>query len=166
MSVAAPSFALFARSQAQQALSEEEELIGRLATAKRHVKNQTDAPVLTAAPPEAFLRAQTSGLAIAQLEAYFSDLAQAGHVSVVSASAQPSEQADGPDIVRIQVSVDIEYEALQPLLYQLETGAPYVFVDTLRLRAANLSSDKASSSHHAQMKATLGLKAIWRSNAT
>jgi general secretion pathway protein M len=166
ISIAAPTLALISWSQAERELSDDKDLVDRLAAAKRYVGDQTQTPArLAEAPPEAFLKAQTSGLAIAQLEAYFSDIAQESHASVISASAQPVEQSDGADIVRIQVNIDVDYEALQPLLYKLEAGAPYVFVDTLKLRPANLSLNK-NATRSSPMKATLGLKAIWRSEAT
>jgi general secretion pathway protein M len=160
-----PAMTLLARSDAQQALSEERDLLDRLVASKQHSNKQMQAPGQTAeAPPEAFLKAQTAGLAIAQLEAYFSALAQTNHASLLSASAQPADQSDAPDIVRIQVNIDVEYDALQSLLYKLETGAPYVFVDSLRLRSEALSPNKGRQ-RGPSMKATLGLKAIWRSSS-
>jgi general secretion pathway protein M len=161
----APVMALLARADAEQALSDQRDILSRLVGAKQHGNKQIqDAAQLAEAPPEAFLKAQTAGLAIAQLEAYFSTLAQTNHASLVSVSAQPADQSDAPDIVRIQVNIDVAYDALQPLLYKLETGAPYVFVDSLRLRSETLSANKGRQSA-LPMKATLGLKAIWRSSS-
>jgi hypothetical protein len=161
----APALALLARSGAQQALSDEQDLVSRLVEAKQRANKQRQEPAqLAEAPAEAFLKGQTAGLAIAQLETYFSKLAQANHASLTSASAQPADQSDAPDIVRIQVNIDVEYEALQSLLYKLEAGTPYVFVDSLRLRSETLSPNK-NRQRDAPLKVTLGLKAIWRSSS-
>jgi general secretion pathway protein M len=161
----APTMALLERSDAEQALSDERDLVSQLVAAKQRANKQKQEPMqLAEAPPEAFLKAQTAGLAIAQLEAYFSTLAQANRANLVSASAQPADQSDAPDIVRVQVNIEVEYEALQPLLYKLETGAPYVFVDSLRLRSEAPSSNKGRQ-RGLPLKATLGLKAIWRSSS-
>lgn len=163
--VIAPAMAFKARSDALQALSDENDLLGRLAAAQRRAGEKVgDHAQQTEAPAAAFLSAQTPGLATARLEAYLSDLALTFHANVVSSGAEPADHADQPDIVRVRATMDVDYEALQALLYKLETSAPYVFLDSLTLRPASAPSKRAA--HGAPMKATLGLKAIWRQNPT
>jgi general secretion pathway protein M len=133
-----------------------------LTAAQRRVGDKaSDRAPMAEAPAEAFLSAQTPGLATAQLEAYLSNLAETFHASLTSSSAQQADSSDTPDIVRIQAHIDVAYEALQPLLYKLEAGAPYVFVDSLTLRPAS-----AASKQGAPMRALLSLKAIWRQRST
>jgi general secretion pathway protein M len=161
----APALALKARSDAAQALADANDLVKRLTAAQRRVGDKAgDRAPMAEAPPEAFLSAQTPGLATAQLEAYLSDLAETFHASLTSSSAQQADSSDTPDIVRVQAHIDVDYESLQPLLYKLEAGAPYIFVDSLALRPANAASKRGGEG--APMKATLGLKAIWRQRST
>jgi general secretion pathway protein M len=161
----APALALKARSDAGQALDDANDLVRRLTAAQRRVGDKPGgrAP-MAEAPGEAFLSAQTPGLATAQLEAYLSDLAETFHASLTSSSAQQADSSDTPDIVRIQAHIDVDYGSLQPLLYKLEAGAPYVFVDSLTLRPADAASQRGVQG--APMKATLSLKAIWRQRST
>ena len=164
VSAMAPALALRARSDALEALSDENGFLKRLTDAQHRANDKAgDAAQMTKAPAGAFLNAQTPGLATAQLEAYFSDLAETSRASLASVSAQQADPSDAPDIVRIQASIDVEYEALQSLLYKLEAGTPYVFVDLLRLRPANASTGRPA--HGSPMKVTLGLRAIWRASS-
>ena len=164
VSAMAPALALRARWDALETLSDEEGFLKRLTDAQHRANAKAgDGAQIREAPAAAFLNAQTPGLATAQLEAYFSDLAQTSRASLASVSALQADQSDAPDIVRIQANIDIEYEALQSLLYKLEAGTPYVFVDMLKLRPASVSSSRPA--YDSPMKVTLGLRAIWRQSS-
>ena len=162
---AAPALALKARSDAAQALLDENDLLRRLTAAQRRAVDKAgDRPQASEAPAAAFLSAQTPGIATAQLESYLATVAQKFRANLASSSVLPADQSDTPDIVRIQANIDVEYEALQPLLYKLEADTPYVFVDLLTLRPANASSKRTTRG--SPMRATLNLKAIWRQPST
>ncbi|HLW90837.1 MAG TPA: type II secretion system protein GspM [Roseiarcus sp.] len=160
----APTVALKARSDALVELSDAKDLLGRLTNGQRRPGvNAGDRPQTPEAPATAFVNAQTPGLAIAQLETYLSNLAEPFHASLISFSGEQPDRADTPEIIRIRANIDLEYDALQPLLYKLEAGAPYVFVDSLTLRPSNA---RASGARAANMKAAIGLKALWRQGPT
>jgi general secretion pathway protein M len=155
-----PALSLKARSDALQELTDAQDMLTRLEAA--HQRSGVKANVseeIAAAPDTAFLNAQTSGLASAQLEAYLAQLALAQQASVVSSGVQQAAHSEAPEIVRIQATLDIHYTALQTLLYRLETGTPYVFVDLMTLQPPNTAEQRGS--HDPAMKVTLNLRAFW-----
>jgi general secretion pathway protein M len=160
-SITVPALSLKARSDAAQELADEQDMLARLEAAhQRSGPKPAASEEAGAAPDTAFLNAPTSGLAGAQLEAYLSQLAQAQQASVSSSGVQQANHSDAPEIVRVQAALDIRYDALQTLLYQLETGTPYVFVDSLTLQPPNSTSQSAAP--ESIMKVTLNLHSLWR----
>jgi hypothetical protein len=111
------------------------------------------------APAAAFLAAPTQGQASALLQAHLTKLVGAQHASVTTSAAQPTTRDDTPDVVRLRATFDIGLAALQALLYELETGAPYVFVDGL-----SVSPQRGGQSGAEQplLRVTLDLRALWR----
>jgi len=159
-SIIAPVLSLQARSDALQQLEEQQNMLERLDAAHQRAGKRTAAGGQIAAPETAFLSSQTPGLASAQLEAYLSQLVRAQQASLVSSGVQQPNKAEPPEIVRIQATMDIGYESLQSLLYKLETGTPYVFLESMTLQPPNnasLNGDRA-----APMKVILNLRALWR----
>jgi hypothetical protein len=157
-----PILALHARSDAAETLSDARAQLDRLLVAERRGAAKANGPTqLGEAPADAFLDAQTPGLATAQLEAHVSKVAASLRASLVSSSAQQPDRSDGPDMIRVQANVELDYEALPALLYRLESGEPYVFVESLILRPANSSSSRNAQT---SMRASLGLKALWRAS--
>jgi general secretion pathway protein M len=157
-SVTVPLWSLQGRSEALDELADGHELLTRLEAAQQRAGNRPGAIVQlpTKAPPGAFLNAATSGLASAQLEAYLSQLFQRQQANLISSSVKQADHVETPDILRVQVNLEVAYEALQGLLYELETGTPYVFVDSMSLQPGS-----AREARTATMKVTLGLRAIW-----
>ncbi len=51
-------------------------------------------------------------------------------------------------------------KALRALLYQLESGTPYVFVDALTVQPASAAAGRAAEDP--LLRATLSLRAFWR----
>ena len=51
-------------------------------------------------------------------------------------------------------------EALQRMLYQLESGTPYVFVDSLSVQIPGTGAQRAVEDP--LLRVTLGLRAIWQ----
>ncbi len=157
----APVLSLKARSDALQALMDERDMLQRLQLAHRGAASKGGVGEgLHAAPATAFLNAQTSGLASAQLEAYLSRLALAQQASLMSSGVQQPHQGDTPDMVRIQATLTISDATLQAFLFKLETGTPYVFVDSMILQPANAMTQHAANAP--SMRVTLNLRAIWR----
>jgi general secretion pathway protein M len=151
-------WSLAARSEAAQELSERQDVLARLEAGAR-AKNNAHGPVKFAkAPAAAFVDAPTLGLASAVLEAHVAQLA-AHHATLVSFAVQSSSAPDAADAVRIEASMDISQSALQSLLYELESGTPYVFIESLTVRPAAASQSNAADP---SLRATLGLRSLWR----
>jgi general secretion pathway protein M len=162
--IAAPALTLATLSNAQQELTDAQNLFARVEAAHQRLGTKGRAgDAITAAPSGAFFEAQTSGLASAQFEAYLAQVAADQQASLVSSAVQPITHTDTQDVVRIQATLGIGYDALQGLLYKLETGMPYIFVDSLALQSPNAANAHAASAP--TMKVTLNLKALWHQTA-
>jgi general secretion pathway protein M len=159
---AAPIISLRARSAAAQALADQRYILARLQRAHHQIgfkAEQSDR--IRAAPTAAFLNAATAGLASAQLETYLSKIAIDQQATLISSTVQQRQPTDKPDFVRIQAILSMNYSALQGLLFKLETGTPYVFVDSITLQTAEATTEYAPV-----VRATLSLRAIWRKTHT
>jgi general secretion pathway protein M len=155
------ALSLQSRLDAVQDLSEKQDLLARLeARAKSRPDLHGPAKAATA-PVEAFLDASTAGLASADLQAYVARLADE-HATLVSFGAQPGASEDAADVVRIEASLDITLRELQVLLYELESGTPYVFVELMTIRT---TGPAAEGGEDPQLRVTLGLRALWRRRA-
>jgi general secretion pathway protein M len=147
-----------ARSDAMQERADQQAVLARLEARLRSRVDGHGEIKAAMAPAQAFLDAPTPGLAGADLQAYVARLA-ARHAALVSFGVQASgDQA--ADVVRIEASMDMSLNALQVLLYQLESGTPYVYVDTMTLHAA--SGTAAPTTGESLLRVTLGLRALWR----
>jgi general secretion pathway protein M len=117
----------------------------------------------TVAPTAAFLAAPTQGLAGAQLQAHLQRLADAHHAVLISSGIEPAKHEDQPDSIRLQATLDANVQALQALLYQLESGTPYVFVESLDIKLPGTNAQRAVEDP--LLRITLGLRAVWRREA-
>ena len=152
-------FSLQARSDAAQELDARSEVLSQL---EAHLKARNDARPKSGAvaPAGAFLTAQTQGLAGAQLEAYLQQTAAAQRATVISSGVDPTRHDDRPDSIRLQVTLEMNLKALQAMLYQLESGTPYVFVDSLTVQIPGTGAQRAVEDP--LLRVTLGLRAIWQ----
>ena len=154
--VVAVELSFHARSDAAQERTERREALSRL-EAKSRTKAGS-APV--AAPPAAFLDAPTQGLAGAQLQAYLAQVASAQQAGLVSSGLDAAKREDPPDTIRLQATVDVGLQALQAMLYQLESGTPYVVVEALTMQPAGAAA--ARPVEDPLLRATFSLRAFWR----
>jgi general secretion pathway protein M len=153
------AWSLEARSEAAQELADRQDVLARLETAARAKRGAHGSAVQAKAPAAAFVDAPTLGLASAALEAHVTQLA-GHHATLVSFAVQSNSPADRGDAVRIEASMDVSQRALQSLLYELESGTPYVFIESMTLRPAAASAQ--SGAPDPLLRATLGLRALWR----
>jgi general secretion pathway protein M len=153
------TWSLAARSEAAQELADRQDVVARLEMAARAKGGTHDANAQEKAPAAAFLDAPTLGLASAALEAHVAQLA-GHHATLVSFAVQSNSGADHDEAVRIEASMDISQRGLQSLLYELESGTPYVFIESMTLRPAAATAQ--SGAPDPQLRATLGLRALWR----
>jgi general secretion pathway protein M len=146
------------RADAAQELGERDETLSRLearAKSMRDARSRSGA----VAPAAAFLDAPTQGLAGSALQAHILQKASANHATLISTGIEAAKREDPPDSIRLQATLDMNMQALQALLYQLESGTPYVYVDAL---AVQILGGRASNSADPLLHISLGLRAIWR----
>ena len=156
--LAVPTLALLDRVAAAQERSEQGETLSRLLARARTQGAEHKVRKVEAAPAEAFLSASSMGLAGGDLQAYVERLASQ-HAAIVSIAVQQSAREDPPDTIRVEASLELDLGSLQTLLYELESGVPYVFVDALSIRSA---SGEAAPSDGGTLHVTLGLRGLWR----
>jgi hypothetical protein len=138
----------------------------RLARLEAHAPSGAKgAPTVMPAPAVAFLDAPTQGLAVAQLQSYLSQVAGRHHAVLISSGMQRADHDDTPDMIRIEASLNAALEPLQALLYQLETGTPYVFVVQLEVQQQSAQSGQRGP-RDAAMHVRLVLRAPWRRGST
>jgi len=158
--VAALAVTLRIRSDSLQALAESRETLARLEA--RAPSAAKSGPSVAPAPAAAFLDAPTQGLAVAQLQAYLSQVVAGQHAVLISSGMQRADRDDTPDMIRIEASLNTALEPLQSLLYQLEAGTPYVFV--VQVNVQQQSGQRGSQD--APLHVTLVLRAPWRRGQT
>ena len=154
--VSAVELSFQARSDAAHELAERREALSRL-EAKSRAKTGS---ALVAAPPAAFLDAPTQGLAGAQLQAYLARVAGAQQAGLVSSGLDAAKREDPPDTIRLQATVDVGLQALQAMLYQLESGTPYVVVEALTIQPAGAATGRPAEDP--LLRTTFSLRAFWR----
>jgi general secretion pathway protein M len=145
-----------ARADAAQEMSERRETLSRLEARMRTNGNRP----IAAAPPAAFLDAPTQGLASAQLQSYLAQLAGDQRAGLVSSGGESAKRDDPPDTIRLQATLEMNLKALRAMLYQLESGTPYVFVDALTVQPAGATAGRAVEDP--LLRTTLSLRAFWR----
>jgi general secretion pathway protein M len=155
----AAAWSLQMRSDALQDLDERRALLSRL---EARVKANSDARARSnaVAPAAAFIDAPTQGLAGAQLQAHVMQMAGMHHAVLISSGLEPAKREDAPDSIRLQATLDTGLQGLQSLLYQLESGTPYVFVDSLAIQLPGGTSQRAVEDP--LLRITIGLRAFWR----
>ena len=160
VSVVATAVCLQVRSDAAQEFGERAENLSRI---EARAKSTGDARTRNTAPQAAFLEAPTQGLAGSQLQAHILQMAGADHAVLISAGIQPTKREDPPDSIRLQATLDANLQSLQSLLYQLESGTPYMFVESLAVQLVGAKSEHAEDP---LLRVSLGLRAIWRRSGT
>jgi general secretion pathway protein M len=110
------------------------------------------------APEAAFLAAPTVGLASAQLQAYVTRLVAAQRANLASSGSPPARE-DASDAIRLQATFDMPMPGLQTLLYELETGTPYVFVESLSIQP---QGGAQRPTEQPLLHVTINLRALWR----
>jgi general secretion pathway protein M len=154
---------LQARSAASQGLSDHRAVLARLESQTRSPIDRPGRQIAAVAPDTAFFGAPTQGLAVAQLQSYIARLAVAQQAIVISSGVELGRD-DSPDTIRIQCSLDMSLKALQAILFQLESGTPYVFVESLTAVPEGISGQ--GGIQDPTLRVTLVLRTLWRREAT
>jgi general secretion pathway protein M len=117
--------------------------------------NGADDPGATGSP---FIEGQTITVAGAALQQRVDSAVVKAGGAVLSSQIV----IDGPEakdgFVSLTASVEIAQPGLQPLLYDLEAGMPYLFVDTLAIQSPQVFGEAES----ARMRVIVGVSGQWQ----
>jgi general secretion pathway protein M len=162
VSVLAVGFSLIARSDALHELTDRRELLARFEAQARSRISSGGRQSPAVAPATAILGAHTQGLAGAELLSYIARLAAGQQATLISSGVELTRE-NSTDVIHIQATMDIRLKALQTLLFQLETGTPYAFVESLTI--VPVSAAAQGGTQDPSLRVTLILRALWRREA-
>ncbi len=102
-----------------------------------------------------FLEGQTETIASAALlQRVTSAIARIGG-NVVSSEARPQDRQSTDGLVRMTATFEIEQKSLQPLLYDIEAGMPFLFVNKFVAQAPVSAGDGG------RMRVVLEVSGLW-----
>ena len=159
----AVGLSLGARSDATQELAAQQETLSRLQAHARLPANARSQLVAGKAPAVAFLHAPTPGLAVAQLQTYIAGVAKEQQAALLSSGAETATRDDAPGSIWIQATLELDLKSLQAMLYRLESGTPYIFVETLAVQS---STEGQRQAEDPTLHVTLGIRALWQQGQT
>jgi general secretion pathway protein M len=149
-------------SETLQEYTDRRDMLARLEAAPRSRVDSLGRSITAGAPAGAFLGASTQGIAAAQLQSYIARVAADRQAILISSGVDAARQ-DSPDLVRVQAMMDLPSKALQGFLFQLESGIPYVFVESLKIVPSNAAAQVGIQDP--TLRVTLTLRALWRRDA-
>ena len=106
-------------------------------------------------PGSPFLKGQTATVASAALlQRITSLIASAGGTVVSSEMVQQGAQSKDGYVTAI-ANCELEQDALQKVLYDIEAGLPFLFVDQLMVQSSSAPGENG------KLRVTLGVAALW-----
>jgi general secretion pathway protein M len=113
----------------------------------------------------AVISAPSETVAASTLQQYLLDrLEQAGgSVQRVQAATDRDAKSEGMRRVTAEIVFDASNDALQHFLFDLETGTPFVFVDTLSTRPASASENAKMGTNPEVLRSSLTVSSYWSS---
>jgi general secretion pathway protein M len=138
----------------------------RILDGLRHTGAAGSAKTGMSAAQFATFLAPTETIAASELHKQIVDRLKNAGGSVQSAKAEPTREAtiDGLQRLVANLTFDSSVTALQHLLFDLETGVPFMFVDSLAVQPAGTSA--ASTREDDRLRVTLVASSYWKSNET
>jgi general secretion pathway protein M len=111
------------------------------------------------------LVAPTETTAASELQKQIVERLNAAGGSVQSVQAEPAREAAGTDGLRrlvAKLAFESSVTALQRLLFELETGTPFMFVDSLAVQPVAASAPGMRADD--RLRVTLAVSSYWKSN--
>jgi len=149
-------FALADIAERFKALNESTEILARL---QQHAPDSGSEPgrAANAGPAgSSFLEGPTVTVASAMLLRRIGGAVTRAGGTVVSSEVEPQSVQSKDGYVRAIANCEIEQQGLQKLLYDLEAGKPFLFIDQLVVQA------QAPSNEGERMRVLLGVSGMWR----
>jgi general secretion pathway protein M len=138
-----------------RALTESTELLARFEHPKSSSVSENGQVVGNAPAGSPFLEGQTETIASAVLlQRVASAITRVGG-NVISSEVEPQDKQSADHLVRITTTSDLEQRSLQPLLYDIEAGMPFLFVNKFIAQAP------VSAGDNGRMRVVLEVSGLW-----
>jgi general secretion pathway protein M len=121
-----------------------------------------------AALSEAYLGGQSDALAAAALQDQVRRAIERAGGELRSTQILPARAADNAAGVRrasLRLQLGVDIEGLETLLYQLEAGEPYLFIDQITIREGRVRRGRADVAPDPTLDVSLEIYGYWRSGA-
>jgi hypothetical protein len=130
-----PAYALFA-AQSDAAAQAQQELAALRARIAAHPALQTQLEALAAEENEAgaMLNGTNSALAAAAMQSLVKELVERHSGQLRSAQTLGSSSANGLEKIQVEYELSLPLGSLKSATYELETKAPYLFLDNVEIR--------------------------------
>ncbi len=139
----------------RQAVAQSEELLAQLERGRQSTASHAEAAAPQGSP---FLEGQTVTVAGAALLQRVSDAVTKVGGNVLSSQVDVKEAQQKAGLVTMVASVELGQPDLQKLLYDLEAGMPYLFVDQLTVQAP----DTVTRGEGGRLRVVLGVSGQWQ----
>jgi general secretion pathway protein M len=123
----------------REQIQEQRQLLARLSTtAQQQSADRDNRPASQAAYDALVLVGSSDAIRVATLQSLIGRIAVAEGVDVASTKAMPPREIEGLRLLGVELQLSATIEQLQRILFKLETGQPYLFVDGLRITSPPL----------------------------
>ncbi len=137
-------------------LNESAEILARLEARAPHSSSEPGRPADAGPAGLPFLEGQTVTVASATLLQRITGAVTRAGGSIVSSEVEPQSVQPKDGYVRAIANCEIDQQGLQKLLYDLEAGKPFLFVDQLVVQAQTPATEGG------RMRVLLGISGMWR----
>jgi len=110
------------------------------------------------AGPSLFLSGRTMTIAAAALEQRIKDTVERSGGELTSSQVEPDSPDAKNGLVRLTASIEVDQPGVQKILYDIEAGAPYLFVDKLSVQ----SPEDFGEPETGRFRMTLAVLGQWR----
>jgi hypothetical protein len=117
------------------------------------------------ASPKGFVDGATTTLAAAKLQGEIKQIIENNHAEIRSTQNLPSSTTNGFEKVEIRYDIAVSMSALEPLLHQLETHAPYLFIDHVDIQAPDSLSGAAPGTSDPKLTVRWDIRGYRRAGA-
>jgi general secretion pathway protein M len=123
-----------------------------------HRASPNGAPIDPGRDKPPFLRGKTINLAGASLQLRVEEAVRSAGGTVLSSQTDLAGPRAGEGWIGLAETLEIAQAGLQPLLYDLESGMPYLFVQSLSIQSPKAFGEGESG----PMRVQIGVTAQWR----
>jgi len=147
--VLVPVAGLFAQQSGDLDQSRQDLAVYRAALAARpRLEAELQNVSRQAAPSSALLGGDNASLAAATMQGFVKNLVERHGGQVRSAQALTAAASSGLDKISVQFELSIPLASLKAATYELETGAPYLFLDAVDIRPELYAAAGAPTNLH------------------